>query len=333
MDASRSPVLPQDAEILWESIPRKVANPREGIFGPSSASWRVNRESALFLGAGRAALLQLAHPWVAAALDQHSNLRSDPLARFHNTFRVVFTMVFGTLGQALAASRHLYRLHTTIRGQLPDDCASYDEGSAYEANEANALMWVYATLVDSALLAHDLVLPPLTDDEREAYYCESKAMAALFCIPAEKLPPRWRDFQAYICSMCGSDALGVNALSRDLAQHVLHGRGSWLPVPKWYRSLTAAWLPDPLRDQFGLRFGPREQRSVANASRWIRRVYLRLPAPMRFVGPYREAVARLGGYEPGPTTLLSNKFWMGQTRMMFNVNSASAAQDKASPSA
>lgn len=71
-----------------------TSDPHAGIFGPSSISWKVNRESVLFLGAGRAALLQLAHPWVAAALHQHSNLGTDPIARFHNTFRVVFTMVF-----------------------------------------------------------------------------------------------------------------------------------------------------------------------------------------------------------------------------------------------
>src|SRR5262249_27282089 len=81
---------------------------REGVFGPRSISWKVDRESALFLGAGRAALLQLAHPWVAAALDQHSSLRADPLARFHGTFRLIFSMVFGTLEQALAASRHIF---------------------------------------------------------------------------------------------------------------------------------------------------------------------------------------------------------------------------------
>lgn len=320
MDAVLSPVSPQDAEDLWAGIRVETANPREGIFGPSSISWKVNRESALFLGAGRAALLQLAHPWVAAALDQHSNLRSDPLARFHNTFRVVFTMVFGTVDQALAASRHLYRLHTTIRGKLPEDCAGYTQGSAYEANEANALLWVYATLVESAVLAHDMVLPPLSFNEREAYYSESKRMAALFCIPAAKLPPCWADFEDYIRSMTESDALGANALSRDLAQHVLHGRGSWVPVPRWYRALTAGWLPKRLRDDFALEFGPREQRTVANASRWLRRTYRQLPAPMRFVGPYREALARLDGRRPGPLVMLSNRFWMGQTDMTFHAN-------------
>ncbi len=97
------PVSRKDIEYLWTSVGDDTSDPHAGIFGPSSISWKSG-QSALFLGAGRAALLQLAHPWVAAALDQHSNLRTDPLARFHNTFRVVFTMIFGTLEQALAAS-------------------------------------------------------------------------------------------------------------------------------------------------------------------------------------------------------------------------------------
>ncbi len=104
--------------------------PRAGIFGPGSMTWKVNREAALFLGAGRAALLQLAHPWVATALEQHSSLLGDPIARFHNTFRIVFTMVFGSLGQALAAARHLHTLHTGIRGEMPGKVAGWPAGNA-----------------------------------------------------------------------------------------------------------------------------------------------------------------------------------------------------------
>ena len=33
-----------------------------GVFGPRSITWQVDREAAIFLGAGRALLLQLAHP-------------------------------------------------------------------------------------------------------------------------------------------------------------------------------------------------------------------------------------------------------------------------------
>jgi uncharacterized protein (DUF2236 family) len=58
----------------------------EGIFGPASLTWRVDREAAIFLGAGRALLLQLAHPWVAAAITEHSRTLADPIGRFHRTF-------------------------------------------------------------------------------------------------------------------------------------------------------------------------------------------------------------------------------------------------------
>src|SRR5271170_2463050 len=307
----------EQMERLWNAVKEEASDPRAGIFGPSSVSWKVNREAALFLGAGRAALLQLAHPWVAVALDQHSNLRADPLARFHNTFRVVFTMVFGTLEQAVASSRHLYQLHTRIQGELPEAVAVYPRGSHYQANEVNALCWVYATLVDSALLAYEAVLPPLSPTEREAYYAESKTMAALFGIPPDALPVDWGGFEAYMQAMWASDALGVNALSRELAHGVMHGSGAWVPVPRWYRALTAAWMPERFRAEFGLEYAKRDQAATARALGWLPRVYRTLPGVLRFVGPYREAQARLLGRDAGPLVRASNHFWMGQPRTMF----------------
>jgi len=301
----------------WETVAAECAHPRAGIFGPESMSWRINRESALFLGAGRAALLQLAHPWVAAALDQHSSLRDDPLARFHNTFRVVFTMIFGTLGQALAASRHLYRLHTGIQGRLPEAVAGYAQGSRYRANEVSALLWVYATLVESALLAYESALPPLVPAERERYYAESKTIAALFGIPREALPPDWAAFAAYNRAMIGSDALGVGAVARELADGVLRGAGSWVPVPRWYRALTASWLPERLRGEFALPYGDEEQAAVRRALRRLPRIYRSMPGALRFVGPYRQASARLAGRKAGSMIRANNRFWMGQPEMMF----------------
>ena len=317
MQANSQFVSRSEIERLWDSVTDQTADPQAGVFGPSSISWKVNRESALFLGAGRASLLQLAHPWVAAALDRHSNLRNDPLARFHNTFRLVFTMIFGTLSQALAASRHLYHLHTRIKGELPESVAGYPQGSPYEANEVNALLWVYATLIESALLAYDSVLPPLTPTEREAYYAESKTLAALFGIPPEAMPADWSAFEAYNRAMLASDTLGVNALSREMAHRVLHGRGSWVPVPGWYRALTAASMPERLRSEFALEFGKREDDAAARARRRLAKIYRRAPAALRFVGPYQEANARLLSHRVNALTLISNRFWMGQPRMMF----------------
>jgi uncharacterized protein (DUF2236 family) len=317
MEVDDQTVSPEKIASLWKSVADHADGLKTGIFGPSSVSWKVNRESALFLGAGRAALLQLAHPWVATALDQHSNLRSDPLARFHNTFRVVFTMIFGTLDQALAASRYLYRLHTRIQGELSESVAAYAQGSSYRANQVGALLWVYATLIDSALRAYECVLPPLKDSEREAYYSESKTMAALFGIPPAALPVNWSAFEAYMRTMLISDLLGVGAPTRELAQYILHGRGSWVPVPHWYRALTTAMMPERFRDEFSLTYGEPEKRAAAKARIWLPKIYRRLPEALRFVGPYQEAQSRLTGRRVNAITGASNRFWIGQTRMMF----------------
>src|ERR1700733_12604889 len=106
---SRQYVSPAASQNLIASLERLPGDPGHGFFGPGSVTWRVNRESAVFLGAGRAALLQLAHPWVAAALTQHSTLLHDAVGRFHSTFRVIYTMLFGTRAQATEASRRLYQ--------------------------------------------------------------------------------------------------------------------------------------------------------------------------------------------------------------------------------
>ena len=115
--AGLQPVSRNTSEFLIAAVARSVSDARVGLFGPHSITWRINRESALFLGAGRAALLQLAHPWVATALQQHSTLMQRPIARFHSTFRVVFTMIFGSVHQATAAARQLYSRHTYYSGR------------------------------------------------------------------------------------------------------------------------------------------------------------------------------------------------------------------------
>ena len=307
----------EDLERHIARVRAEVQRPLGGIFGAESASWRINRESALFLGAGRAALLQLAHPWVATALDQHSSLMEKPIERFHNTFRIVFTMIFGTADQAFRVARGLHQMHTRITGTLPATVAGYAEGSRYEALHTQALVWVYATLVESAVFAYECVLPPLGSDELATYYAESKVLAGLFGIAPQSLPRDWDAFKRYIADMCASHALGVSERARYMAQRIMTGAGSWVPVPGWYRALTAEWLPERFREEFAVAYGPKERQSGRRARRWLERAYRKLPEALRYVGPYHEALARLNGEKPGVIARRANVFWIGQARMPF----------------
>ena len=303
MDRTYTPVSRTHVEQLWGNVAAGVSQPNDGIFGPSSISWKINRESALFLGAGRASLLQLAHPWVAAALDQHSNLRSDPLARFHNTFKVVFTTIFGTLQQALAASRSLYQLHTRIQGEMPASVGAFPAGSHYQANEVDALRWVFrhaGRKRSDCLRNRDCRLSLPRKKKRITTRAKRWRCSSEFLPTA--LPLDWAAFESYNREMWASDTLAVNPMSREMAHRVLHGRGSWVPVPNWYRALTAAWMPDRLREAFALNYGAPEQRAAAKAIRKLPNVYRRIPTSLRYVGPYHEACARLQHRGVGPLT-------------------------------
>jgi uncharacterized protein (DUF2236 family) len=296
-----------------EEVEATAAGKLAGVFGPGSMTWWINRESALFLCAGRALLLQLAHPWVAASVAQHSRVHDAPLARFQRTFGIVFALVFGTLDQARAAARRLHRRHSAITGTLPESVGAFRGGSPYCANNVTALRWVHATLVDSALAAHDLVLTPLSRDERERYYAESRIFAALFGIPPCFLPEDWAAFAAYNEAMRQSSVLTVSPAARVLAGSILSGTGVGLWVPESYRALTIGTLPRRLRQGFGFDYGDRERRASDRTIGWVRRLYPSLPTRLRHVGPYQEAQARLrGSSRPDLATQLLNRFWIGQ---------------------
>ncbi len=100
------PILVGEGDLERELALARVAvrDPTAGLFGPASLMWRVDREAVLFLGARRALLLQLAHPWIATAIADHSRTLADPIGRLHRTFNVTFSMVFGTADHALAAA-------------------------------------------------------------------------------------------------------------------------------------------------------------------------------------------------------------------------------------
>jgi uncharacterized protein (DUF2236 family) len=302
-----------DLERLLLEAESAASSPAEGILGPNSVSWKVNRESALFLAAGRAALLQLAHPWVAAAISEHSRTLHDPIGRFHQTFRTMFTVVFAPARAAVDAARRLHRRHDLIRGRLRETTGRFVGGISYQANDIAALRWVYATLVDSALLAYELVLPALTQVERERYYMESRKTAALFGISRECLPEDWTAFQHYFAATVQSDSVGVSSTARQLAWKLQAGAGLPVRPPFWYGAMTTRLLPARLREEFQFAYGEREQHSAERALRWLRRVYPRLPASVRFVGPYNEAQSRLqGNLRPNLAVSLSNRLWIGQ---------------------
>jgi uncharacterized protein (DUF2236 family) len=277
-----------------------VADESAGIHGPGSISWRVNREAVLFLGGGRASLLQLAHPFVAHAVDQHSDTRSDVQGRFQRTFMNVYAMAFGDLEAALRSARRVHNIHARVRGEITEDVGPFARGTPYVANDAEALLWVHATLVDTAVQVFELTVRPLSGPERQRYLDESRVFAWLFGIPDEILWSTWKDFQRYMDDMHGKGVLTVGAPARAMAEFLMRPPTPALrPLTDWYGIVTAALLPERLREQFGMRFGRFERAVFGSSVRLLRSAYRRAPRRLRYVPAYVEATRRISGH-PGP---------------------------------
>ncbi len=266
-----------------------VRGPNAGLFGPSSQVWRVNRHAVVFLGAGRAALLQLAHPSVANAIDRWSGLRQSPIRRFQNTFTNVFAMVFGDLDLALRASRQVYAVHARIPGALDQDAA----------------LWVHSTLWETSVRVFELTVRPLSSDEKSAYYEETKRFASLFAIPRAALPSDWPAFEAYNRQMWASTELRATRAAREIAELLFSPPLPGLrPLMRWYRIMTAGLMPKRLRGEFGLSFERARERATFVASIRLLRGESWLPPRLRYLPAYIDARRRLAGeLEPD---------WLGQ---------------------
>ena len=247
----------------------------------------------VFAGGGRAALLQLAHPGVAHAVDHHSRTRADVLGRFQRTFRNVFAMIFGELDEAFAAARRVHQIHTRVTGTLPHAVGAWDAGTPYAANDADALRWVHATLVDSVLVVRAR-LGKISARDRDAYVIEMNRFARLFGIPWALLPIDAAEHDAYMARMIPT--LAVAQCAREMAQFLV-GRGAHdQPVlGRVSEAVTAQLLPPALVAQFGLR----TSRVPVLAA--LAPIYRALPAPLVALPAHAEArrPGSRGGHRAG----------------------------------
>lgn len=293
----------------------QVADPRHGLYGPDSAMWKVSRESIAFLGGGRAALLQLAHPWVATAVKHHSASENDLAGRFKRTFDSVFAMVFGDLDEALTAARRVHTLHGTIEGPLEEALGPWPAGHHYAANDEDALLWVHATLLDTSVLMYETFVGPLSPAEKDALWQDSRKFARLFGIPDRVWPADWPAFRAYFDRMIASDVLTVGAASQRMARFLLTPPNrAVVPLWKWYATITAGLLPERLRGPLGFGWGPVD-RWVHKASMAALKVaWRRLPDRLRWLPAYVDARRRLRGEASDPLGKVAEKLILGALR-------------------
>lgn len=260
-----------------------------GLFGPASVAWRVDRE-VLVLGGGTCALLlQLAHPGVAAAVAEHSDFRDDPFARLRRTLTASFAVVFGTTASAERAIARINAIHGVVRGTVAES------GAAYDARDPRLLLWVHATLIDTAIRIYDRFVAPLTPAEAQAYHAESRQIAVRLGVPEDRVPSTLIELRAFMVGMVASGEVTVSSAARDLAPAVRYPT-RFPPRFVWdvaHLASDSVMHPE-LRRQYGIPWSARRDAGVLRIARASRRLLPVVPAAFRFVPQARSAERRLG---------------------------------------
>lgn len=248
-------LLPFKMKDTQRSVPEPLV---EAGFPPDSTISRVGAEALVLLGGGRAVLLQLAHPLIAAGVSDYSEFQRDPLARLLRTMTFVHALVFGDSDQVNQALTSFDRVHSRIRGRVTGAAGSWPEDTPYHGQDPDLKLWVYATLVDTSLVSYQQFVAPISSEQERAYYQDALTIARWMGIPREILPLTWTDFQDYMRGMLESDRIAVTDTSRLLAHQVLHPEVGFIPSMSsaLLRLTTGGLLTPSLREEFGLAWSP-----------------------------------------------------------------------------
>jgi uncharacterized protein (DUF2236 family) len=247
--------------------------------GPESITWKINREVIVVAGWGRAILLQLAHPAVAAGVHDHTSFRGSlrsSFRRLHSTVGAMLSLTFGDTEQMITAAAGINMIHDRVRGRVREG-----DGETYSAHNPDLQRWVHATLLESIPLTYELLVRPLTLRERDQYCSEAAIMEPLLGLPAGWLPRDSAGLDTYMREMLAGGSIVVTDTSRALAQAVLY-------PPQWFvawpaframQLLTIGSLPPSIRRAYGFEWRARDVRAFA---RWtsLLRTSLRLLPPL-----------------------------------------------------
>jgi uncharacterized protein (DUF2236 family) len=264
----------------------------DAYFDDASILRRVIRETAVAFSAPRALLMQAAHPVAFAGFFAHTGALDDPYGRLERTADVLNTIAFGTRRDADRATARVRAMHRRVRGVTPEDAGRFPAGTPYAADDPELLLWILATLVDSALLVYPRVVGPLEPVEEQGLWDDYKQVGRLFGIPDAHLPRRVEDFRAYVARVVEED-LHVTPAARELATGIVFHP----PAPLWARGavelvnqITVGLLPSRVRRGYGFSWDPLRGAALSLGTAYARRVVVPLlPPRLRVVAVARDA--------------------------------------------
>ena len=263
----------------------------DSYFTDTSMLRRVHRELAVAFSGPRALLMQASHPVAFEGFFAHSGAFEAPYERLRRTAQVMDVIAFGSRSEADRATRRVRAMHKRVRGELAAPAGRFPAGTPFAADDPELLLWVLATLVDSALVVYDRYVASLSRDERDAYWQDYRVVGGLFGLRDEDMPADIDAFDRYMRRMLDGDDLFVTSAARELAIDIVLRPPVPLarrPVLELVNFMTVGLLPTRLRKQYGLSWDPLRALALRGGAEYAKRVLVPLaPERLRLVSSAR----------------------------------------------
>jgi uncharacterized protein (DUF2236 family) len=183
-------LIERAAAAFAAAIPGEPAD--DGYFGPGSVTWRLAANLSGPAAGLRSLLVQALHPLAMAGVEQHSDWRADPVARYASTLKYVVTTTYGDRATADRAAAVVRKIHERVRGT---DTVT---GKPYTAGDPDLLLWVHAIEVDSTLRTAILFGTEVTPADADRYVAEMTAVATLIGMPDGLAPASVAELDSYL---------------------------------------------------------------------------------------------------------------------------------------
>lgn len=279
-------------------IPFRAALPGEGYFEDDALIRRVNRELVVAFSGARALLLQAAHPVMFEGFYDRTTGLTDPHGRLARTATVMNTIYFGRRDDADHQTERVRRVHSRIRGTLPEPAGRFPAGTRYAADDPQYLLWTLAPLFESADLIYRLYVGSLDRDERDALWQDYRLVGRLFGLKDGDMPPTIEAFDDYYAAMLNGGDLWVTKRAAELGRAIVFHP----PAPLYLRWLVetvnfviAGTLPPSIRRGYGLSWDPARELLRRGGAEYVKRVLLPL-----LPGALRNSPVAGGRLLPGP---------------------------------
>ena len=245
----------------------------EGYFTDDSILRRVVRERVMVLAGGRTLLMQAAHPVAWAGFFAHTGAMDEPYERLNRTAVVLNAIGWGTREEADRLTRRVRAMHRRVRGEIAEPAGRFPAGTPYAADDPALLLWILATLVDSALTVYPRYVRELSEAERDALWRDYKVVGNLFGLADADMPDGIAEFDAYMHDMLGGGDLLVVPEARELG---VHEQVAFKPLLELVNQITVGLLPPEIRRGYGFSWDPARSVALHGGAEYVRRVMLPL---------------------------------------------------------